>query len=103
MTQEQILKKAIEKAIKNGLKQEPTEHVYLISRVFGVKTINKEWLRGFILSHQFAKAFFGRKENPIVDYDLSGEPIQYMGWEWQYHLQQMVLSNDPINYLRRFI
>jgi hypothetical protein len=62
------------------------------------------------MSHDFAKAFFG--EEPIIcsscgihhdhfsDCDAGfGEELK----QWQYHLQQMVLEEDPIKYLEKFI
>lgn len=42
--------------------------------------------QGIVFSHQFAKAFWGEKDN-----------------EWQHHLQQMVIKAEPIKYLKQFI
>lgn len=84
MTDQEILQKAIEKAVANGFKQEHTQHIYLVQKVFGANTINKEWLRGFILSHDFAKAFYGEDA-------------------WQMRLQQQVLEKNPIKYLEKFL
>lgn len=63
----------------------------------------------FIFSHEFAKAFWSSVDNIIVshnhnmykgnrfDYTYKSIPI------WKFHLQQMVLEENPINYLRKFI
>ena len=55
--------------------------------------------RGIIFSHSFAKAFWGDKVLPY-DFDWDKSPSIV---EWKYHLQQMVLEENPINYLRKFI
>jgi hypothetical protein len=113
MKKEEILKKAVNKAIENGFKQERTQHIYLIQKVFGVNTINKEWLRGFIFDHDFAKAFFCDNRELRVAYEgyckdeecNTNEELDE-AWRiksWQYHLQQMVLEEDPIKYLEKFI
>ncbi|SIC58911.1 hypothetical protein [Mycobacteroides abscessus] len=52
----------------------------------------------FIFNHDFAKALWGDgrdKEGkvPIGDFRW------YMGPYWQYHLQQMVIADDPIKHL----
>jgi len=60
--------------------------------------------RGIIFSHDFAKSFFG--EEILEDYhdnfgNKGGERLVKHGW--QYHLQQMVLCSNPIDYLRKFL
>ena len=75
MTNEEILKAAIKKADVN-LDEEPL----------------------VIFTHKFAKKFWGEEQSfesvMVVDY-----PIK----EWQYHLQQMVLEENPIQYLEQFL
>lgn len=93
MTNEEILKLAKLKAVKNGW-----ECFYEIMD------------REMIWEHQFAKAFWGK--------DFCGQTCLYDCWHlkdkipiwdghyqerWQYHLQQMVISEDPIKYLEQFI
>jgi len=62
----------------------------------------------------FAKAFFGEKELEIERYVKSSDDninrlLEYHVRRikkipaWQYHLQQMVLEEDPIKYLERFL
>ena len=107
----EILKKAIEKSHKFG------SLIVIISK-------DEEWdnllkdnaYYGLIFNHKFAKAFWG--ETTQWMYLSNGEPIEIVGqvpdkieeWEeyeanngWQYHLQQMVLEEDCLNYLKKFL
>lgn len=121
MKKEQILKKAIEKAEKNGYTvgenhletwevQCPAVHVYSN----GVK-IKSTLLKEIIFSHDFAKAFWGIKWGdgccrycqippglthpyPCPYRNAVPEPLV-----WQYHLQQMVLEEEPLLYLKQFL
>lgn len=143
MTKEQILKKAISKAVKNGWK------IGIWSRKgFYVSPCGYPVFKGYpddldiwalIFSHQFAKAFWGDRwvcKNcgkpstlPFKAKDKDGcdgskcirelfkkgegyrpEPFlkfrqaqNRMIFEWQFHLQQMVISKDPIKYLEKFL
>lgn len=73
-----------------------------------------------IFNHDFAKALWGEGivEIYIEDYDLSvkdqpllgglvsypyheGSTVGFKTEAWQYHLQQMVIADDPIAYLHR--
>jgi len=112
MDNKEILQKAIEKAVKNGFVYTP----YSISD--GVhQTVNEvpEILiyRHLIFSHDFAKAFWG-EERADEQYDkedkywhdtscCSGSGVFFEGNRWQYHLQQMVLEEEPLLYLKRFL
>ena len=96
MTNEQIFKKAIEKAVKNGWKN-PHE--------------NTVWLQFYyndIFSHDFAKAFWGERYEWLYgkEYDKEMEKMLKETNEkqdWQYHLQQMVLEKEPLQYLKKFL
>ncbi len=86
MNNEQTLSKAIEKAIKNGydkVRAEVLMAVLMNNAKRGEQNINGSIVNDFILSHEFAKAFFG--EN------------------WKYYIQQAVLSSDRIKYLEKFL
>jgi len=88
MTNEQILKKAIEKAVKNGwTKYGQDWH----SSAFGILIEQKKhyWL---IFSHSFAKAFWGELVSTINNQS-----------RWQYHLQQMVIEPEPLKYIEKFL
>ncbi len=78
--------------------------------------------REFIFNHDFAKALWGEKRftcseckkvypnslphSGCKSYEL-GEHTEGVdgNWEmgWKYHLQQMVLEEDPIKYLEKFV
>ena len=76
-----------------------------------------------IFSHDFAEAFWGNDEvdergrtlikaweeeyrdsGLFMDFDeFAGEPEIYYQVAWQYHLQKMVLCEEPLKYLERFL
>ena len=110
MNNEQILKKAIEKAIKNGWGNafqkkfneywdlDGEEAPYYL-RAFGSGLQNLRY-ESIIFSHEFAEAFWGnwdKKTEPLIAETL--EDLQ----PWQYHLRKMVLEKEPIKYLERFL
>ena len=114
MTDEQILKKAIEKAMKKGWRKDDLIgkietiqwEVYAPCgwHVYGKKdsfTLDMK----FYFEHDFAKAFWGEeecsKEFPKLQGDI--QVVLYEGKEWEYHLQIMVLESDPIKYLEKFL
>lgn len=124
MTNLEIFKKAIEKAVKNGYELPPYPCT-------GCQTcFGHEWTEyldsdyphmeyAVIFSHDFAKAFWG--DEYVCK---NGHPIGYAGnekecgcmirdekdyicgkaeQEWRYHLKEMVLEKNPIQYLANFI
>ena len=117
MKPETILKKAIEKAVKNGWddltekkfikdwpkQPEPIKKAFA-KRIYG----NLIWVP-LIFSHDFAKAFWnstscfhGGEEyrHEYKPYNFCKAPDKQA--QWQYHLQQMVIV-DPIKYLEKFL
>ena len=97
MNNEQILKKAIEKAEKNGWQNK-------------YKFTDKSWhylLEGknyykIIFSHDFAKAFWGEENYPITEIEYGGHKV-LLDKVWKARLQQMVLEKEPLKYLEKFI
>lgn len=102
MTDREILQKSIEKAENNG---------------FNIRNINcfdtfdippKLYVR-FLLCKDFAKAFCGEdKLEPQDSYDFEfrykGNLIGFGYYSlWKYHLQQMVLYEEPLKYLEKFL
>lgn len=84
MSNEEILTKAIEKAVKKGWKVFPLVRGY-----------------SFYYDHDFAKAFFG---DVWTDEEMESNKFPTIDLEpWQYHLQQMVISQDPIQYLAKYL
>lgn len=56
-----------------------------------------------IYSHDFAKAFWGEESHHKFEYapEFAGENKFIIAW--QFHLQQLVLEDNPIEYLSRFL
>ena len=100
MTNEDILQKAIEKAEKNGFK---TFRWYVDERYFdswlndGEGRYKQEYT--IIFSHDFAKAFWGEDLTWI---DSPDEERRFISG-WAYHLQNMVLEEEPLLYLKKFL
>lgn len=112
MINEQILRAAIEKANTNGygrddikIKSDLTDKSFGIIFAFSI-----------IFSHDFAKAFWGEEEIETDEQSYSGarystDTGEFIGPViefkkkpiWQYHLQQMVLEEDPIKYLEKYL
>ena len=101
MTNEKILKKAIEKVVKNGYKN------LNVDDVFPVTMSKMEW-EGFsnflIFSHGFAKAFWGEEEACGTAHEAKDFVGGYCDKQmWQYHLAQMVLEKEPLKYIEKFL
>ena len=117
MTNEEILKSAIRKAQERGgwvfriryddssVKEFSDDALLNQCRFMISEGIHYR----VIFSHNFAKAFWGDDEisvDDIAPYALQnseGNNIWGTFIAWQYHLQQMVLSDDPIEYLKIFL
>jgi len=102
----EILKKTIEKAIENGYDEhyamygvEKTGNHYIVERMNpGGDSFEMDYER-VIFSHQFAKAFWG--SGPVIHTGVAVEATRMKAW--RFHLQVMVLSDDPIKYLEQFL
>lgn len=130
MTPETILKKAIEKAEKGGwdireLKYPILREDYEID--FFIAVSNESYY-SLIFSHDFARAFWGEKQ-PLYNknrkclhcgVDTAYQPSRISGCnhvhypeacdicsdkekDWKYHLEKMVLEEQPLKYLERFL
>jgi hypothetical protein len=108
---EEILAKAIERAISNGWR--PTGFAIhklnpdrIVEHMFELEgwTVD-EWYEGSgsysIFNHDFAKALWGKeiidtgmvRVNKDLDYEAVTMPL------WKFYLHQMVIAEDPIKYL----
>ena len=107
MTDDEILKKVIEKAEKNGF--DLTGYLPAFS-----KTIIWDCRFEIIFSHDFAKAFWGEEIIETYGWDKGNHDdnterelayfcYTYKKPAWKHHLQQMVLEEKPIEYLGRFL
>jgi hypothetical protein len=98
MSNQEILEKAISKAIAGGWKGDSK----LLYDIWGLDNLTADvsklyWL---IFSHDFAKALWGDKFNHYMvrdGRDKKAGVIEYA--TYKYHLQQMVIADDPIKYL----
>ena len=89
MTQEAKLQKIIEKALENGWKD-------IVSRLVVediLQEVHECGCSEILFSHSFAKAIWG--EERVTG--LTGDEY-YEYPNWQHHIQQAVISDDPIDY-----
>ena len=89
MKNEEILKKAIEKAVNNGWINNP---IHWDSRS---EEYRGDWK--FMFDHDFAKAFWGDADFRTIHDEDGNRKV------WEHHLMLMVLEEDPILYLKDFI
>lgn len=108
MLNKQILKKAIEKAVKNGWHEKEARDAtpsLIASAILGaynrkINTLN--WYYPIIFDHDFAKAFWGEE---LARW--SGNVFN-INWtrqmpEWEHHLQRLALAKDRLKYLEKFL
>lgn len=90
MTDTEILKKAIGKAVKNG---------------FDVGIIyNFDETASIIFSHDFAEAFFkGQEVYTCGCEEGSGSCDGDCPEDWLLHIQRMVKKPEPLKYLEKFL
>ena len=95
MTNEEILKKAIEKAVENGW------NTHLAISVVLELAKDDPFINPYslIFSHDFAKAFWG--EDDYEEVMSGGSSTEWKAWE--YHLREMVLEEKPLQYLKKFL
>lgn len=113
MTNQEALSRAIETAVKNGYRG-----VYgtfnpriLLSHIDDRGRLRDEY--GLIFSHEFAKNLWGEfpshdgtdvRESPLYKASVAGDrsfkfQLDKLPPVWQYHLQQMVIAENPLAYL----
>ncbi len=95
MTDETILAKAVEKAEKNGFK--PKTFAKYVASDFPIAY-------SVLYDHEFLKAFFGEEIIFTGGYykvinDYKEERIKAC----EYHSQRMVLEEEPVKYLEKFL
>ena len=97
----EILRRAIEKAEKNGFDNRNIT-------CFDTHDIPSRLYVRFLMCEEFAKAFWGEE----LCSDIDGEVLDNIIWEendihctrlWKFYLQQMVLEEEPLKYLERFL
>lgn len=96
MTNKEILEKAIRKAIKGGWVDGDVALMELKHKPdFAIPNIYAPMV---IYNHNFAKALWSGKSK-IVSFSASNESDFRHVPLWEYHLQNMVIADDPIAYL----
>jgi len=108
MTDKEILQKVIDKLPENfsDFYKKINLDIYEINGLYlyeidGWEVIH---LRDLIYNHDFAKEFFGEraKKTQIMSYvDFHNNVCNIP--KWKHHLQQMVLEEDPLKYLEKFL
>jgi hypothetical protein len=93
INRQEVLEKAISKAIAGGWRNEYTVTDEDGTHFLGV-TSSTIPMHSYpiIFNHDFAKALWG-EESPSYLMDLLATPA------WKLHLSQMVIADDPIAYL----
>jgi len=117
MSNQEILEKAIQKAIDGGWKTPLDEwevsadclsvyHHNKPSRAWESQLMWFQPISELIFNHDFAKALWGEElhqETFIVPKELNkrfaGTKDLDIKPTWMYHLQQMVIAEDPVQYL----
>ena len=116
MSDENILEKVIEKAVENGYDLEKDSTFTELNYNYWCCGKSKEHYQ-FIFSHSFARAFWGyehctvcngtlfKEAEGIGDYciECGSDSIWNKEHAWQYHLQQIVLEEEPLKYLEKFL
>lgn len=97
MSDKEILERAIKKALDGGWTKNPQSYKeYMV--------FDNIHLGDFIFNHDFAKALWGKNTDTMTVQNNSLNVAQIIDMNgWRYHLQQMVLADDPIKYLGEHI
>jgi hypothetical protein len=107
MSHQEILERAIRKALKNGWDMFLLAHrswrviyphrpcLHIGASAHGADAFH--YYPDIIYNHDFAKALWGEDRYIAPDGAISGFST------WQYHLQQMVIAGDPLKYLGEHI
>lgn len=113
MTDKEILERAITKAKHNGFKKQEPYYIYPDERLgilIGESVNNAHVARVYnvndiIFSHEFAKAFWKDKDDvTFIESDIN-DMVEYEKQKssWKYHLQKMVVEEEPLKYIERYL
>ncbi len=103
MSNQEVLERAIQKAIDGGWDMK-----YRGSSLWNVRELSVTIAdyplhnspEALLFNHDFAKALWGEDLVQNLDYRQSiTSDVAWVFPAWQYHLQQMVIADDPIKYL----
>lgn len=94
MSDKEILEKAIQKAFDNGW--EDSDLIFSTVKKFA-RSFRPEL---YIFNHDFAKALWPENRSLLVRYERKGTvELSRTLPLWQFHLHEMVIANDPIEYI----
>lgn len=107
MNNKTILKKAIEKAVKNGF----IIDIFLNDDDYWKHCAKEKLYFNILCRHDFAKAFWGEDEKAIIltkIYSYKGQEKKVGGQHeclpaWQFHLREMVSEEEPLKYIEKFL
>ena len=94
LTDKEVLQKAIEIAMENGYKE---PFMYGMCSDF---SLDKFQVFKLYFSHDFARAFFKYKEPTKLIGQIYKKSYYH---DFELHLMKMVIEENPIDYLRKFI
>jgi hypothetical protein len=100
MSNKQILEKAIQKAIDGGWELKFHGSTLWNARELSNYIVEFPYqhpIEALIFNHDFAKALWG--EDTLSPEYGDMEKLSAPDLLWQFHLQNMVISDDPIKYL----
>lgn len=107
MTNKEILKKTIEKAMENDKDFENQDCMYGFLFEDFIKTLlDRKFYYRLIFSHHFAKAFWGEKNvcsNTGLEECFCQEPNIKWVTSWKHRLSKIVLEKEPLKYLEQFL
>lgn len=93
MQDKEILRQCITKAQNNGWEYDVSDEQLCITRYLNI-----------IFDHSFCKAFWGEEEKGEWISNGDGtETLEGSNAGWQYHIQQLALSEDRLKYLSQFL
>jgi len=92
-----ILEQAITKAIAGGWEVDLETVLPEMAKKYSLYGLQYTGFSSLLFNHDFAKALWGEEGQTLTGLRCSAQDgvIPY----WQYHLQQMVIAPDPIQYL----
>lgn len=93
-----ILKAIFQKAESTGWERPVVgSELIFLPREMGKATAIDTWTEGVLLSHSFARAFWGEKAH------MTPDGMMFKEWEWQ--LQRIVVlpMSEKIEYLKKFL
>ena len=101
MSHKEILEQAITKAIAGGWDVDLETVLPEMTKRYSLYGLQYSGPSSLLFNHEFAKALWGEAsinyESIVTSQDGAIDMSAHEGW--QYHLQAMVIADDPIQYL----